>query len=441
MTFADLNLSTALLNALDDLNVIIPTTIQYKTFPVAMAGNDVCGIAQTGTGKTFAYLLPILRQHKFSKEKHPQVLILVPTRELVVQVEQSIIDLSKYMSIRSLGVFGGVNISPQLAAVNVGLDIIVATPGRLLDLIYSGSLRMKNIKRLVIDEMDEMLNLGFRVQLERVLDSLPAKRQNLLFSATITEDVELIMNDFFNAPIRVEAAPTGTPLENILQVQYTLPNFYTKVNMLKYLLNKEEFSKVLIFVSSKKMADQLFDEIRSGDDNTMGVIHSNKDQNNRMNTIRSFKNSTFRAIIATDIVARGIDVAEVSHVICFDIPEVVENYIHRIGRTGRADQQGNSIAFVTPKEAAFISNIEDFMKYKIPNNEIPNDVDITDRLTNDEQPKVFMKEISATLPKVESKGAAFHERSLKNTIHKKQLTFKDKMKMKYKKPKKRKPKL
>jgi ATP-dependent RNA helicase RhlE len=441
MNFEELNLNVALLNALTDLGIQEPTTIQERVFPVAMAGNDICGIAQTGTGKTFAYLLPILRQHKFSKEKHPQILILVPTRELVLQVEEEARRLSAYMSVRILGVFGGVNITTQLKAVNEGVDLIVATPGRLIDLIYSGSLRMKSIKRLVIDEMDEMLNLGFRTQLKNVLDALPAKRQNLLFSATITEEVEELLDVFFTKPIRIEAAPTGTPLENIAQQKYEIPNFNTKVNLLKLLFEQNSnMTKVLIFTSTKKMADLLYSEMEPMLGETVGVIHSNKDQNNRMKTIQNFHDGTYKAVIATDIVARGIDVASVSHVVCFDIPDVVENYIHRIGRTGRADQQGNSISFVTEKEQPMLASIEEFMKYEIPKCDLPQNLNISDILIEDEIPKVYVKEISMKLPKKENVGPAFHPKSLKNSVHKKPLTFKDKMAMKYKKPKKRKPK-
>ena len=192
MSFKDLNLSTSLLNALDELGFVKPTTIQQKAFSVVMSGRDVCGIAQTGTGKTFAYLLPLLRLLKYSKERDPQILILVPTRELVQQVADAAKQLTKYMTLEVVGVFGGVNMKPQAAAVENGADIVVGTPGRVLDLAYNGNLKMKTIKKLVIDEMDEMLNLGFRAQLNNILDMLPAKRQNLLFSATITDDVELL---------------------------------------------------------------------------------------------------------------------------------------------------------------------------------------------------------------------------------------------------------
>jgi len=227
MTFDDLNLNTPLLSALDDLGYSHPTTIQHKVFSVVMSGRDVCGIAQTGTGKTFAYLLPCLRQWKFSKDKNPQILIIVPTRELVAQIVDTVKKLSSYTSLIVVGVYGGANINTQKAEVEKGLDVLVATPGRLYDLAVNGAFKTKSIRQLVIDEVDEMLNLGFRTQLKNILDLLPARRQNLLFSATITDEVESLITTYFNDPVRIEAAPTGTPLENIIQTAYQVPNFYT----------------------------------------------------------------------------------------------------------------------------------------------------------------------------------------------------------------------
>ncbi|MGB4845283.1 MAG: DEAD/DEAH box helicase, partial [Ferruginibacter sp.] len=203
MLFSDLNLNNPLLNALDEMGFVNPTTIQHRVFPVVMSGRDVCGIAQTGTGKTFAYLLPLLRLWKFSKDKNPQILVIVPTRELVTQVVESVNKLCTYMSVIAVGVYGGVNINTQWKELQNGADVLVATPGRLYDLILNGAFKTKSIKKLVIDEMDEMLNLGFRTQIKNILDLLPQKRQNLLFSATITEDVEALMQTYFNDPERV----------------------------------------------------------------------------------------------------------------------------------------------------------------------------------------------------------------------------------------------
>ncbi|MDP1973707.1 MAG: DEAD/DEAH box helicase, partial [Sediminibacterium sp.] len=316
MTFQQLNLNTALFSALDDLGYTTPTTIQHKVFPIAMSGKDVCGIAQTGTGKTIAYLLPCLKQWKFDKNKDPQILIVVPTRELVVQVVDTVKKLSAYMSLIVVGVYGGVNINTQQLEVEKGVDVLVATPGRLFDLAMNGAFKTKYIKKLVIDEVDEMMNLGFRTQLRNIMDLLPQKRQNLLFSATITEEVESLMETYFNAPVRVEAAPTGTPLDNIEQSRFNVPNFYTKVNLLELLLEQDaSMTKVLVFTATKKLADQLYESLEKRFEGTIGIIHSNKEQNHRFNTVKQFKDGVYRFIIATDIVARGIDIAEVTHVV------------------------------------------------------------------------------------------------------------------------------
>ena len=438
MTFDDLNLNTPLLTALDDLGYTNPTTIQQRVFPVVMSGRDVCGIAQTGTGKTFAYLLPCLRQWKFVKDKSPQVLIIVPTRELVAQVVESIKALSPYMSLVVEGVYGGVNINTQKAAVEKGVDVLVATPGRLYDLAMNGAFKTKMIKKLVIDEVDEMLNLGFRTQLKNILDLLPPKRQNLLFSATITEEVEALIDTYFNNPVRVEAAPTGTPLENIIQTFYQVPNFYTKVNLLELLLTEDKtMTKVLVFAATKQLADQLYEQLEAKFPGTAGVIHSNKEQNHRFNTVKQFQEGNYRFIIATDIVARGIDISEVTHVINFDTPEVPENYIHRIGRTGRYDKKGIAITFVTEKEKPLQKIIEELMKYEISETVLPVNLVISQELTEDEIPKVFMKIIQVKMPKKENAGASFHEKSAKNSKVNFIIKKKDRMMKKYGKPIKR----
>ena len=435
MTFQDLNLNTPLLRAVEELGFTEATTIQHRVFPIVMSGRDVCGIAQTGTGKTFAYLLPCLRQWKFDKNKDPQILILVPTRELVVQVVEAVNKLTPYMSVNAVGVFGGVNINTQQIALESGADVLVATPGRLFDLIMNGAFKTKMIKKLVIDEMDEMLNLGFRKQITNILELLPAKRQNLLFSATITDDVEKLMNDYFSAPIRVEAAPTGTPLENIIQNGYDVPNFNTKVNLLELLLAcNESMTKVLIFAATKALADQLFEKLNEKFPETVGVIHSNKEQNHRFNTVKQFKAGVYKYLIATDVMARGIDVAEVTHVINFDTPDVPENYIHRIGRTGRADKKGISITFVTEKEKVLQKAIETLMKQDIPMLALPGDLEISDILTEDEKPKVRMKIIQIKVPKKEESGPAFHEKSAKNSKVNVRKNRKEIMQKKYGKP-------
>ncbi len=438
MTFSDLNLNSPILNALDELGYTNPTTIQHKVFPVAMSGKDVCGIAQTGTGKTFAYLLPCLRQWKFSKDKAPQILILIPTRELVAQVVEQITLLTKYMNLIVIGVYGGVNMNTQKGALENGADVLVATPGRLYDLAMCGAFKTKMIKKLVIDEVDEMMNLGFRTPLRNIMDLLPIKRQNLLFSATITEEVEALIKVYFDEPERVEAAPTGTPLENIVQSAYEVPNFYTKVNLLNLLLsNEEQLTKVLVFVSTKKLADQLYEQLEAKFPGTAGVIHSNKEQNHRFNTVKQFQEGNYRFIIATDIVARGIDISEVTHVINFDIPEVPENYIHRIGRTGRFDKKGIAITFITKQEKPSQDLIESLMKCKIPIAPLPENLEISELLTDDEVPKIFMRNTLIKLPKKENVGPAFHPKSEKNSKVNVVVRKKERMQKKYGKPIKR----
>jgi len=438
MNFTELNINSPLINALNDLGITQTTTIQERAYPAVMSGRDIVGIAQTGTGKTIAYLLPCLRLWKFTKEKHPQILVVVPTRELVVQVVEQVEELTKYMQVRVVGVYGGVNMIRQTPLVVAGVDVLVATPGRLLDFALNGSLKLKSIKRFVIDEVDEMLNLGFRPQLIRIIDLLPTKRQNLMFSATISEDLKDLVHDFFVEPLEIEAAPTGTPLENIKQIGFKVPNFNTKVNLLEYLiLNNPEFSKVLVFTSTKKMANDLYEELSPKFIDQIGLIHSNKSQNNRFDTLRSFKENLIPILIATDIVARGLDISDVSHVVNFDVPEVAENYMHRIGRTGRADKNGVSITFITKADTENRGSIEALMNKKIPIVSLPVDVVVSKELTMDEMPQVKMKNTLVTIPKKEEGGAAFHEKSEKNSQVNNKIRRKESMRMKYGKPKTR----
>ena len=437
MTFDELKINTPLKNALYDLGYVNPTPIQKEAFPPIMAGNDIVGIAQTGTGKTFAYLLPILKQHKFSEARHPSVLIIVPTRELVIQVVDEAKKLAKYINIRVAGVYGGTNINTQKQLVYDGLDILVATPGRLLDLNLTGVLRLKTIKKLVIDEVDEMLNLGFRPQLLSVLEIIPDKRQSLMFSATLTEDVAKLITDFFNNPQKIEIATHGTPLEQINQQAYHVPNFYTKVNLLEYLLsNGKELSKVLVFVDNKKLADRLFEQISPKFPDQFGVMHSNKSQNYRINTLRRFQEGTHRVLIATDILARGLDITNITHVVNFDTPSVPEVYIHRIGRTGRKDKAGISITFINEAEQIYQNEIETLMNKNINIIPLPQEVDISTIFTDEEIPKIANKEYIKTISIKDSQGA-FHEKSDKNKKTNLGGSYRRKLKAKYKKPLKR----
>ena len=413
-SFHDLNLSKQLLKALDEQGLSTPTTIQSKSFSVIMSGRDVVGIAQTGTGKTLAFLLPTLNMLKYSNQTDPRVVILVPTRELVLQVVEEIEKLTTYVSIRTLGIFGGANINTQIDQIMSGVDIIVATPGRFYDVILNGTLKTKTIQKLIIDEMDEMLNLGFRVQLKNILEVIPEKRQNLLFSATLDEEVESIIDDYFNTPDRVEAAAPGTPVEKIRQSAFKIPNFLSKVNLIKHLFEKDEtMNKVLVFTKSRKVADLLFDNINEFFPEDIGVIHSNKSQNYRFNSLKNFQDNKHRILIATDLVSRGLDISDVSHVINFDIPEDPTHYIHRIGRTGRADKEGIAISFISDLDVDLYTKIETTINSTISDTTIPEEVEITSTLLEFEKPEVPGVNYLAKATLKNSQGA-FHEKKEKN---------------------------
>jgi ATP-dependent RNA helicase RhlE len=437
MTFEDFNLNTPLLNALNDLGFSEPTLIQQKAFSVVMSGRDVVGIAQTGTGKTFAYLLPILRQLSFSKQKEPRVLVVVPTRELVVQLVADVKKLTTYMNTRVEGVYGGTNINTQKLVVMKGLDVLIATPGRLVDLAMSGYLNLKYVKQFVIDEMDEMLSLGFRGQLTSILDLLPTKRQTLLFSATMSEEVDDLIQTFFKGPVIVEAVRAGTPLERIDQRVYHVPNFYTKLNLLEQLLASDDsMQKVLIFGPSKRMADVIHKQLDARFPEQFEIVHANKSQNFRLNAVAAFEKGLCRGLICTDLLARGLDVSEVTHVINVDTPTDAETYIHRIGRTGRADKDGASLIFVTEAELPYQEAIEALMEKEIPELPLPKGLQISDVLIESE--RYTGPEIQLKLPPKPT--GAFHEKKAKNLKFNKGNKTKFLRDMKYKKPIKRAPK-
>ncbi len=438
LQFKDMNLTKQLHNAIDDLGFDTPTPIQEKATPVVLSGSDVVGIAQTGTGKSFAYMIPILRELKFSNQDNPRVLVLVPTRELVLQVVEQFKSLAKYMTVRIIGVYGGTNINTQKQSVSKGSDIIVATPGRLYDLALTRVLQLKSIKKLVIDEVDVMLDLGFRFQLTNILEFLPEKRQNIMFSATMTDEVDALIDDFFRNPTKISIAISGTPLHNIAQQCYPVPNFYTKVNLLTLLLkDKNEYRKVLVFVSTKKNADRLFEALEEDFGSEMGIVHSNKSQNYRIRAIRQFDEGMNRILITTDVMARGLDLELITHVINYDTPTYPENYMHRIGRTGRAEQQGKTILFFTEKEKEWKEAIEKLMVLKIPQNNFPDGVEVSKTLIPEERPKVV--EINSSLPKRGKNipGSAFHEKKEKNKKTNQGGSYKRELAKKYKKPKTR----
>lgn len=412
-TFEQFNLPKSLQKAIDELGLTTPTPIQEKSFSSIMSGRDVMGIAQTGTGKTLAYLLPLLKQWKFVHTDSARLVILVPTRELVVQIVDVIESLTKYMSVRTLGIYGGVNINTQKKAVCQGIDILVGTPGRTMDLALDNVVRFDSLQKLVIDEFDEILNLGFRYQVTSLLTMMSNKRQNVLFSATMTDDVDALLDEYFEVPEEITLAPSGTPLEKIQQLGYYTPNFLTKINLLKHILESDEStSRVLIFANNKKTVDLIANSIEEAYPDAFGVIHSNKSQNYRLNTMASFQAGELRGIVTTDVMARGLDISDVTHVINFEFTEIPEQYIHRIGRTGRADKSGTAISFISPSEEEIQIEAEVLMEKEIVFLDFPEGVEIAVRLLEFEKDK---KKVKQLLKRVKKEGGeAFHEKSKKN---------------------------
>tara|TARA_B110000285_G_scaffold175578_1_gene196967 strand:- start:10569 stop:11921 length:1353 start_codon:yes stop_codon:yes gene_type:complete len=432
-SFEDFRLRKQLKNAVDDLGFVTPTPIQEQSFSVVLSGRDVLGIAQTGTGKTLGYMLPLLEELKFSKQLNPRILVLVPTRELVIQVIEEIENFTKYMSVRTIGIYGGVNIKTQSTRLLEGADIVVATPGRLYDLILNQSLIVKGLKKLVIDEVDVMLDLGFRRQITNILELLPEKRQNIMFSATMTDHVDALIDDFFVAPAKISIAVSGTPLDNISQLCYPVENFYTKVNLLKHLLSDgEQFGKVLVFVSNKKSADRLFEAIEPDFGQESCIIHSNKSQNYRIRSIEDFDAGVNRILVSTDIMSRGLDLDQITHVINFDTPGFPENYMHRIGRTGRAEKQGKTILFFTENEKELKDSIEELMDYTIPMLDFPEEVEVSKELTPEEQPDDYDLNENRNTKKVEL-APGFHEKKAKNLKTNQGGSYKRDIAKKYKK--------
>jgi len=434
MTFADLNLNNQLQQALAEMGITTPTAIQEKSFSPIAAGRDVIGIAQTGTGKTYAYLLPCLRLWRFTKSPHPQILIIVPTRELVSQVVTEVKKLTEFMSVEVVGVYGGTNIKVHKAEVEAGVDVLVGTPGRLGDLLKDGVLKLRNIRQLVLDEVDEMLDLGFRHQLNDIVDFLPKKRQHLFFSATMIDDVMATINQFTDYYEVIEAAPSGAPLENIDQYAYAVPNFNSKANLLELLLKEHaEMKKVLVFAGSRKMVDALYERLEPVFGEALGVIHSNKSQNNRFNTVAAFEDGSYRVLIATDIVARGLDVSLVTHVVNFDVSDNAEKHIHRVGRTGRAEEKGVALLFASDKEAEYKAEIEALMGREIPFRPLPDGLELSDELIPLEMDPEFVAENTEFIT-IDPERAAFHEKSEKNQKVAVRKGKREKMMEKYKKP-------
>lgn len=409
-TFEDLKVQKSILKVLDEIGFETPTPIQETAIPIIRSGVDVLGIAQTGTGKTAAYLLPIFMKLVKAEGEDPRVLILVPTRELSIQVGEDIEELTKYSNIRHAAVYGGIGWTKHAELIEPGIDILVATPGRLWDLYKQGAVSLKKIKTLVIDEADRMLDMGFIPQIRQLLEIIPVKRQNLLFSATFSEKVEEMSHEFLDFPERVEIAPSATPAQTVQQCYYKVPNIRTKLNLIQHLLlDEEKFTRVIIFVRTKENAESVFKIIKRKTEGEKRILHSNKGQNTRINAINAFKEGEVRILISTDVSARGLDVTLVSHVINFDLPLGYEDYVHRIGRTARANNYGEAISLINPAEEYHLRKIEEVMRMEIPELEIPEEVEIPATPKDENQEQLREIDRQKKLEDPTFKGA-FHEK-------------------------------
>jgi ATP-dependent RNA helicase RhlE len=372
MAFKALGLSEKIVKAIIESGYTAPTEIQSLAIPAAMEGKDIIGIAQTGTGKTAAFILPILNRLIASDgaaKHHPRALVLTPTRELALQVDEFAHNYGKFTNIRSLAVYGGVDMKKQVRALKKGVDIVVATPGRLLDHIHSKNINFSKIEVLVVDEADRMFDMGFIDDVNTIIRLVPKERQTFLFSATFSEDVQYLTEGIQINPEKIEVGRQQTPVETVTQVVYPVPQ-EKKLDLLLHLLEKEKLDRVLVFSRTKHGADKIARRLEKSGIKAI-AIHSNRTQSQREKALAGFKNDEFNVLVATDVAARGIDVEAISHVINFDVPRFAEDYIHRIGRTGRATLTGDAFTFVSGEEEKFMSRIEKFIEMKVERKRCP----------------------------------------------------------------------
>ena len=376
MPFTSLGLSEPILRAVHDAGYTIPTPIQLQAIPAVLAGGDLLAGAQTGTGKTAGFVLPILeRLSAGTKPSSPfgprpvRCLILTPTRELAAQIEESVRTYGKYLKIKSTVIYGGVGINPQIDALRKGVDIVVATPGRLLDLHQQRAVKLTNIEILVLDEADRMLDMGFIHDIKRILALLPRARQNLLFSATFSEEIKTLADGLLNKPAMIEVARRNSTVEIISQKVHPVDR-HRKAEMLAHLIKEHNWFQVLVFTRTKHGANRLAEQLGAKGIPSL-AIHGNKSQGARTRALAEFKSNKLQALVATDIAARGIDIDQLPHVVNYDLPNVPEDYIHRIGRTGRAGATGEAISLVCVDEHAFLRDIERLIKREIPSQVIP----------------------------------------------------------------------
>ena len=386
MSFDQFGLLPEISRAVVERGYTAPTPIQTQAIPSILAGRDVLAGAQTGTGKTAGFTLPILQRLSdgSSRSKSPRALILVPTRELAAQVHQSVRDYGKYLRLRSCVVFGGVSINPQIDALNRGIDILVATPGRLLDHAEQGTVDLDEVEILVLDEADRMLDMGFIHDIKRIMKQLPKERQNLLFSATYSDDIRRLAQSLLRNPVSIEVAPRNTAVEAVEQGAFFIAKEQKRA-LLSHLIREGDWNQVLVFTRTKHGANRLAKQLED-DGITTAAIHGNKSQNARTTALAGFKQLKIRALVATEVAARGLDIKELPHVVNYDLPNVPEDYVHRIGRTGRAGASGVAISLVAPDENGLLKDIERTIKKPIARLPLPEISAPPVRRTSNQQP-------------------------------------------------------
>ncbi len=373
MTFETLGLSEKLLRAVHATGYTSPTSIQAQAIPAILEGTDVMAAAQTGTGKTAGFTLPLLQLLSNKppvKNNRAHALVITPTRELAAQVEDSVVTYGKYLELRSAVVFGGVKINPQMMKLRRGVDILVATPGRLLDLYQQNAIKFNDIEILVLDEADRMLDMGFINDIKKIMALLPKQRQNLMFSATFSNEIRKLAKGITNNPVEIDVSPRNSTVESITQKVHPVDKT-RKTELLSHLIRTENWNQVLVFTRTKHGANRLAKRLKNDNIQT-AAIHGNKSQGQRTKALADFKQDKIQVLVATDIAARGIDIDQLSHVVNFDLPNVPEDYIHRIGRTGRAGASGHAISLVSADEARQLQDIERLIKNKVEREEIEN---------------------------------------------------------------------
>jgi len=371
MSFNSLGLSDALLKAISKKGYTTPSPIQQKAIPPVLEGKDALASAQTGTGKTAGFTLPILQllsQGQHLRHRPIRALILTPTRELAAQILSNIKEYSEFLDLRSAVIFGGVNQNPQVSQLRQGVDILVATPGRLIDLQNQGLISLSKVEILVLDEADRMLDMGFLRDIERILKILPIKRQNLMFSATFSKDIKKLAMGILHHPVQVEATPENTTVEAIIQKVFPTAK-EKKTELIIKLISEGNWKQVLVFTRTKQGANKLTESMISAGIKT-AAIHGNKGQGARTKALAGFKNGSLTALVATDIAARGLDIPLLPHVVNFELPNIPEDYVHRIGRTGRAGANGEAISLFSPDETVFLRDIEKLIGIKLPKENI-----------------------------------------------------------------------